>query len=71
MMSTSCLKYSSLHSGWLSTESANYAKAKKVLDLAVERLTSDPTLTFVWAEVIYLKRWYEAASETARAQLKK
>jgi Glycosyl hydrolases family 38 N-terminal domain len=45
--------------GWLSSfETYFQSWTKPTLDLVLQHLTSNPKLTFVWAEVIFLQRWY-------------
>lgn len=57
--------------GWLTTENGYYSKAKQILDNAIKYLTADVTLTFVWAEIIYLRRWYEEVRVVTQDKFKR
>jgi len=61
-----------LHEGWTSTYDDYYgSRSKDILDVALNRLSNDPSITFVWAEVIFLQRWYQAISENQKKAFKK
>ncbi|XP_046545194.1 LOW QUALITY PROTEIN: alpha-mannosidase 2-like [Haliotis rubra] len=53
--------------GWLSTFSQYYdSYTKGTLDNAVEQLTKNPTWKFIWAEMIFLAKWWETASQETK-----
>ena len=43
---------------------------KQTINYIVEYLSSDPDLTFVWSEGIYLQKWYSQASKYYQNKLK-
>ncbi|XP_052768537.1 alpha-mannosidase 2x-like isoform X2 [Mya arenaria] len=58
--------------GWLKTMESYFGSfTRGTLDTAVDMLTSHPTWTFVWAEVVFLRMWWEGASMDRREKFKK
>ena len=58
--------------GWTSTIESYYTSwSRSILDVALDRLTNNPSMTFVWAEIIFLQRWYEEQPEDKRVHFKK
>ncbi|XP_071080920.1 alpha-mannosidase 2-like [Haliotis cracherodii] len=58
--------------GWLSTFSQYYnSYTKETLDSAVEQLMKQPTWKFIWAEMIFLARWWETASQEKKEKFLK
>ncbi|XP_053373458.1 alpha-mannosidase 2-like isoform X2 [Mercenaria mercenaria] len=55
--------------GWLQTVDSYFSgSTRHTLDLMVEKLTKNPTWTFIWAEVGLLQRWWAKATNTQKAQ---
>jgi len=42
-----------------------------MLDLAVEHLTSNSNLTFVWAEVLFIERWFNLLTKEKKEEFQK
>lgn len=58
--------------GWTSTYESYYSSwSKTIIDTIVEQLTKDHDMTFVWAEVLFLQRWYQETSAQSQAAFKK
>ncbi|KAK2160312.1 hypothetical protein LSH36_136g04043 [Paralvinella palmiformis] len=58
--------------GWKSSmEKLFREKTRKTIDYMVEFLTSDPNMTFVWSEIIFLEKWYSQADAEQQNKLKK
>lgn len=64
------LPFSHIDPGWVETVDAYYTrKVKFILDHMVRKLHLYPDMTFIWAEVVYLSRWWAEQSEPMKQQV--
>lgn len=63
--------YSHVDVGWLDTVNGCYEVAASTLNHAVVKLAEHQNWKFIWAELAYLSRWYNTASEAQRQSLKR
>jgi hypothetical protein len=61
--------HSHLDPGWLETVDEYYnRKVKFILDHMVRKLHLYPDMTFIWAEIIFLHRWWGSQSKLIQEQ---
>lgn len=62
--------HSHVDPGWLQTMDNYYKqRVKFILDNLVRKLVAYPDMTFIWAEIIFLKRWWKDQSDSIRKQM--
>lgn len=58
--------------GWLKTLSEYYRQdVEKILSLAVEFLSRNERLKFIWSEVVFLEMWWKEATQSQRHEFKR
>ena len=62
--------HSHLDPGWLETVDEYYnRKVKFILDHMVRKLHLYQDMTFIWAEIIFLRRWWDSQSKLIKEQV--
>ncbi|KAH3844392.1 hypothetical protein DPMN_086650 [Dreissena polymorpha] len=63
--------HSHVDPGWVETVDEYYTrKVRAILDGMVRKLHLYPDLTFIWAEIVYFSRWWEAQTHLVQLQVK-
>lgn len=63
--------HSHVDPGWVETVDEYYTrKVRTILDGMVRKLHLYPDLTFIWAEIVYFSRWWEAQTHLIQLQVK-
>jgi alpha-mannosidase II len=58
--------------GWIKTVDEYFNKqTRNILDLMVDALAADPSRTFIWAETSYFAMWWDTASDSRKATVKR
>ena len=59
-------------SGWLNTYESYFSTwSKSTLDTVLNQLTRDKEMKFVWAEVVFLEKWYTELQPMNKKAFKK
>ncbi|XP_063696732.1 alpha-mannosidase 2 [Culicoides brevitarsis] len=57
--------------GWIQTFDEYYERStKQILANMLRHLTDDEQMTFIWAEISYFSRWFEAQSKESQGRVK-
>lgn len=63
--------FSHVDPGWLETVDEYYnRKVKIILDSMVRKLHLYPDMTFIWAEIVFLSKWWDSQTDLIKLQVK-
>lgn len=58
--------------GWIKTFEAYYAsQTRNILNSMLEKMSTNPTLKFIWAEISYFSMWWDELNENSKQRVKK